>query len=158
MDLLQGADNHFFDPDAYRLLSESTSTPILAGENGYLRQGFRTLIDQNAVDIVAPDLHHCGGIAEFAELFGVLVAPHNANFSIAFMANLHAAAVMPRNYIAFEFHLADEYPWWEDILTGVEKPLIQNGFAAVPDNPGLGFDLNADVISQHLAPGETYFE
>ncbi len=163
-DLLQGADNHFFDPTAFRLLSESTSTPILAGENGYLRTGFRDLLDQQAVDIVAPDLHHCGGLAElkwlaeFADLHGIQIAPHNANFAIAFMANLHVGAVMPRNYIAFEFHLTDGFPWWEDALTGVEKPLIKDGFAKVPDRPGLGFDLNEEVIRQHLAPGETWFE
>ena len=97
------------------------------------------------------------GSRSWPDLYNVLVAPHNANHAVSFMANLHAAAVMPRNYIAFEFHQADDRNW-DDILEGVDRPLIKDGFATVPDSPGLGFELNEEVVRQRLAPGETYFE
>ena len=144
-------------------LSDSTTTPIMTGEHLYLRNGFRDLIASHAVDVVAPDIQDVGGlaeskwVAELANLYNVLVAPHNANHAVSFMANLHAAAVMPRNYIAFEFHQADDHNW-DDILEGVDRPLIKDGFATVPDSPGLGFELNEEVVRQRLAPGETYFE
>jgi len=162
-DLLTGDYNPYTDPEAYRLLASSTSTPILTGEQIYLRQGFRSLIDQHAVDIVAPDICDVGGlaeakwIAEFADLYGVLIAPHNFSLPIAFMANVHAAAAMPRNFIAFEHHMAD-IPWWEDLVKGVEKPMIKEGFAKVPDKPGLGIELDEKVVRKHLAEGEAYFE
>jgi L-alanine-DL-glutamate epimerase-like enolase superfamily enzyme len=162
-DVLTGADNEYVDVDAYRALSSSTSTPIQTGENIYMRQGFKALIDQHAVDIVAPDIMIVGGlaeakwVAEFADLYSLLVAPHNAHDAIAFIANLHVCATMPRNYIALEFHLSDR-PGWDDILTGIDKPLIKDGFATVPDAPGLGIELNEEALRQRLAERETYFE
>ena len=162
-DPFEGADVPYVDVEAYRLLSDSTTTPILTGEHLYLRNGFRDLIANHAVDVVSPDIQDVGGlaeskwVAELADLYNVLVAPHNANHAVSFMANLHAAAVMPRNYIAFEFHQADDRNW-DDILEGVDRPLIKDGFATVPDSPGLGFELNEEVVRQRLAPGETYFE
>ncbi|MEM2905099.1 MAG: mandelate racemase/muconate lactonizing enzyme family protein [Candidatus Bathyarchaeia archaeon] len=162
-DLLTGDYVPYTDPEAYRLVSQSTSTPILTGEHIYLRQGFRELIGWHAVDIVAPDACDVGGlaetkwIAELADLYGVLIAPHNAGLPISYMANVHAAAAMPRNYIAFEFHSIDD-PEWLDMVRGVEKPLIKDGFTTVPDTPGLGLELNEPYVRKHLAEGETYFE
>ena len=162
-DLLTGADIPYVDVEAYRLLTASTSTPIQTGENVYLRKGFKRLIDQHAVDIVAPDIMDVGGlaeakwVAEFADLYGLLIAPHNSCDTIAFIANLHVCATMPRNFIALEFHMSDR-PGWEDLVTGVEKPLIKDGFATVPDKPGLGIELNEEVVRGRLVEGETYFE
>jgi L-alanine-DL-glutamate epimerase-like enolase superfamily enzyme len=64
--------------------------------------------------------------------------------------------VATENVVALEHHGVD-VPWWEDIVTGVEKPLNQKGFARVPETPGLGVELNLDVIKQHLARGEECF-
>jgi L-alanine-DL-glutamate epimerase-like enolase superfamily enzyme len=153
----------YVDAEAYRLLTSSTSTPILTGEQIYLRQGFKSLIDLHAVDIVAPDICDVGGlaetkwIAEFADLYNVLAAPHSLGLPIVFMANVHAAAAMPKNFIAFEFHMAD-VPWWEELVKGIEKPLVKDGFTKVPDTPGLGIELNEKAVREHLAEGETYFE
>jgi len=162
-DLLTGDYTPYTDPKAYRILTLSTSTPILTGEQIYLRHGFRDLIEQHAVDIVAPDICDVGGlaeakwIAEFVDLYGLLIAPHNMGFPIVFMVNVHAAAAMPQNFIAFEFHSA-EIPWWEKVVKGLEKPLIKNGFVTVPESPGLGIELNEKVVRKHLPEGEKYFE
>jgi L-alanine-DL-glutamate epimerase-like enolase superfamily enzyme len=162
-DLFEGADMPYIDPAAYKVLSDSTTTPILAGEAVYLRRGFRDLIDRHAVDVVAPDIQDVGGIdeakrvAELADLYGVLVAPHNAQHAVSFMANVHLGAVVPRNFLCFEFHQAD-IAGWEDAIVGPQKPLMQDGFANVPDTPGLGFDLNHDMICAQQVPGEPYFE
>ena len=162
-DLLTGDYTPYTDPEAYRILTSSTVTPILTGEQIYLRHGFRDLIEQHAVDIVAPDICDVGGlaeakwIAEFADLYGLLIAPHNVGLPIVFMANVHTAAAMPQNFIAFEFHSVD-IPWWEDIVKGLEKPMIKDGFVNVPDSPGLGIELNEKVMRKHLSEGEKYFE
>jgi len=48
-------------------------------------------------------------------------------------------------------------PFWEDLVTGIEKPIVNRGFVKVPDTPGLGIELNEEVVKQHLTePG--YFE
>jgi len=56
-----------------------------------------------------------------------------------------------------ENHALD-MPWWQDMVTGIDKPLIDHGFAHVTDAPGLGIELNPDVVKQHLKPGTGYFE
>ena len=48
------------------------------------------------------------------------------------MANVHAAAAMPKNFIAFEHHMVD-VPWWKNIVKGLEDPLIQDGYVKVPE-------------------------
>lgn len=82
---------------------------------------------------------------------GVAVAVHMAESPVACMAAVHAAAAM-HNVLAMEFHSVD-VPWWKDLVTGLPDPLIQDGFIAVPEKPGLGFDgLNEELIAQHINP------
>jgi L-alanine-DL-glutamate epimerase-like enolase superfamily enzyme len=57
--------------------------------------------------------------------------------------------------LALEFHAID-VPWWDDLIVG-EKPIIRDGFIAVPDAPGLGVQLNEEVVRAHLAEGEEFF-
>ena len=83
------------------------------------------------------------------------MAMHFAGSPISFMANVHCAAAT-QNFVALEHHSVD-VPWWDDLVTGPVKPLVKNGFAAVPDGPGLGVDVNEEVIREHLIPGEKYF-
>ena len=50
-------------------------------------------------------------------------------------------------------------PWWESLATTTSgKPLFDKGFAPVPDSPGLGVELNEEVVKAHLRPGSGYFE
>jgi hypothetical protein len=71
------------------------------------------------------------------------------------MASVHVAATL-RNFLVMENHAVD-MPWWQDLVSGLQKPIIQDGYISVPEKPGLGVELNAEVIKQHLRyPG--YFE
>jgi len=80
---------------------------------------------------------------------------HFAGTPVSFMANLHCASAT-ENFIALEHHSVD-VPWWEDLVTGIPKPIFQKGFATAPDKPGLGIELNEEVVKAHLAPGTQYF-
>jgi L-alanine-DL-glutamate epimerase-like enolase superfamily enzyme len=110
------------------------------------------------VDIVHPDLATSGGLLEtkkigdYAEEHGIAMAMHQAGTPISFMANVHCAAAT-QNFLALEHHSVD-LPWWESLvkMTG-KQPMITKGYANVPlDSPGLGIDLNEEVIKQHLSP------
>jgi L-alanine-DL-glutamate epimerase-like enolase superfamily enzyme len=82
------------------------------------------------------------------------MAIHMAESPIAAMAAAHVA-VATENFMALEYHSV-EVPWWDDIVTGLPKPLVKDGFIHVPDKPGLGIDDVVDeVISQHLQPHVT---
>ena len=146
------------------MLKEITSAinvPTLTGEDIYCLSGFKELIDQRAVDMIQPDLATAGGILEtkrigdYAQERGVPMAMHFAGSPVSFMANVHCAAAT-ENVVALEHHGVD-VPWWEDLVTGVEKPLNQKGLVRVPETPGLGVELNLEVVKQHLARGEECF-
>ena len=62
------------------------------------------------------------------------------------MGCVHAAAAT-ENFIALEHHSVDN-PWWEDLVTGLDKPLVQGGYVTVPEKPGVGVDLNEEVVKE----------
>ena len=140
-------------------VTKSTTTPIAVGENRYRVTEERRLVETQAVDIVAPDLPKVGGmretrkIADVANQFYVPVALHNVSSPVGTMASAHVAAAIP-NALAVEYH-SYELDWWADLVDG---PVIEDGRIAVPDRPGLGVELDRDVVADHLADGETLFE
>jgi L-alanine-DL-glutamate epimerase-like enolase superfamily enzyme len=147
--------------ELWKQITTALDVPTLTGEDIYLKAEFIKLIDAHAVDLIHPDLASAGGILEtkkigdYAEERGVGMAMHFAGTPISFMANIHCAAAT-QNVIALEHHSID-VSWWEDLVTGPDKPLVKAGFARVPDRPGLGIDLNEEVIRGHLIRGEPYF-
>ncbi|MCK5702429.1 MAG: mandelate racemase/muconate lactonizing enzyme family protein [Cyclobacteriaceae bacterium] len=147
--------------DQWRQITEAIATPTLTGEDIYLKEEFIKLIDKKAVDMVHPDLASAGGILEtkkigdYAEEHGIAMAMHFAGTPISFLANVHCAAAT-QNFVALEHHDVDT-PWWEDLVKGIEKPILKDGFVKVPETPGLGVDLNDEVIKEHLREGEKYF-
>jgi L-alanine-DL-glutamate epimerase-like enolase superfamily enzyme len=140
--------------DQYARLRGATTIPVCTGEDIYLKEGFVTLINAEAVSVIHPDILTCGGalelkkIADIADENGVAIAIHMAESPVACLAAAHTAAAM-HNVLAMEFHSVD-VPWWSDMISGLDRPLIDNGFIHVPDKPGLGFDaLNEEVLLQH---------
>jgi L-alanine-DL-glutamate epimerase-like enolase superfamily enzyme len=152
----------WWDIAGHRRVTEAIRVPTAAGEELYLWDGFREMIETRAVDIVHPDLLTAGGMAEtkrvadYAERYGLPTALHFAGSPIAFMANLHTAAAIP-SFVALEHHGLD-LPFWQDLVTGLPDPLIEEGYVHVPDKPGLGVDLNEEGIRANLRPPSGLFE
>lgn len=143
--------------DQYVRLRNSTTIPVCTGEDIYLKESFRPLIEQGGVSVIHPDILTCGGalelkkIADMADDHGVAVAVHMAESPVGCPAAVQTAAAM-NHVLALEFHSVD-VPWWGDMVTGIPKPLFQNGFIQVPEKPGLGFDdLNEEVLRDHIDP------
>ncbi|MBE7544985.1 MAG: mandelate racemase/muconate lactonizing enzyme family protein [Bryobacteraceae bacterium] len=147
--------------DLWKQITDAIHIPTLTGEDIYLKEPFIELCRNHAVDIVHPDLASSGGLLETKKIgdmameYGHAMAMHFAGTPVSFMANLHCAAAT-ENFLALEFH-SQEVKWWEDMVTGIDKPIVHKGFAKVPQGPGLGVELNDDVVKQHLAPGTSYF-
>lgn len=137
--------------DALRELKQRVDVTLLTGENCYGRHDFRDLIETQAVDFLAPDVPKTGGIAEtkkiadMAEAYYQSLIPHNIGSPVATVATAHVGATAP-NFYALEYHARD-VEWWEDLVVG--EDLIQDGTITVPDEPGLGIDLDWDVVEQH---------
>jgi L-alanine-DL-glutamate epimerase-like enolase superfamily enzyme len=81
------------------------------------------------------------------------MAMHFAGTPISFMANVHCATAT-ENFLALEHHSVD-VPWWEDMVS--PKPNASGGWGTVTERPGLGIEVNLEVVKQHLAPGTQMF-
>lgn len=143
--------------DHYVRLRNATSVPICTGEDIYLKEGYEKLIKAGGVSVIHPDILTCGGalelkkISDIADENGVAVAIHMAESPVACMAAVHTAAAM-HNVLAVEYHSID-IPWWSDMVNGLPKPLIENGFIKVPETPGLGIEsLNEELLREHINP------
>jgi L-alanine-DL-glutamate epimerase-like enolase superfamily enzyme len=140
-------------------VKRSTATPILTGENLILLAGFLPLLENQAVDLIAPDLQKCGGlleakrIAAMAEFHGISLAPHCIAGPLGLMASAHLCATAP-NFVALEFH-GQEVPFWDALIDG--PPLIQEGLVAMSERPGWGVELNDAVAREYAKPGEAWF-
>jgi L-alanine-DL-glutamate epimerase-like enolase superfamily enzyme len=143
--------------DQWRQLTEAVATPTCTGEDIYLTENFKPLLDNGAIRVVHPDPATSGGIAEtkrlgdYAEQRGVAMALHLAASPVATMASVQLAAAT-QNFLALEHHAAD-VDFWDDLVTGLPKPIIGDGYIDVPDTPGLGFtDINTELFAEHLDP------
>ena len=160
-DTLTGDYIPWVDPDVYRELTTSTSIPIHTGEQIYLRNNYKALIETNAVRIVGPDPCDVGGlaelkwVAELAQLHGVLIAPHGTlNGVLGLAALVQVCATLPDKYIACEFPTGNP-EWWYDIVDGI--PEVVDGMIDVGTRPGLGVTFRTEEARKYLLPEDAEF-
>jgi L-alanine-DL-glutamate epimerase-like enolase superfamily enzyme len=141
----------------YVRLSHAVTTPICTGEDIYLKENFKPLIEARAVSVIHPDLATSGGILEtkrigdYAQEHGIAMAMHMAGSPVAAMASVHCAAAT-ENFLVLENHSVD-IPRWNDLCDGLPKPLIVDGYIQAPETPGLGLgDINLDCLREFLDP------
>ena len=146
--------------DSWRRLCDSSKVPICMGENLARREGFKDFILNQGCDILHPDLRNSGGfletkrIADMAHVFALPMANHNTGSQVNTYASAQWAASI-RDYIALET-ITGEGDWMDQVLL-LNGPYIKDGFIPVTDRPGLGIELNPDVVRSHLAPGEVWW-
>src|SRR4028119_1316819 len=150
------------NPEAYKKITDSTSTPICAGENHYLAYGFRRLLEIGAVDIVMPDLQKAGGLSEgqrianLANLYYVPFAPHMVASFLGAMASAHVCASVP-NFLILEwqsyFHTD---PMFKDIIT-YDGKWVENSFMTVSDKPGIGVEINEEGMKKYATKELPFF-
>ena len=162
-DLLTGDYVPWVHADVYREVTRATTVPIHTGEQIYLRHNFKELIETKAVRIVGPDPCDVGGIAElkwvaeYADLHGVLMAPHGTgNGLLGLAALVQVAATLPANYIAFEYPTGNP-AWWYDIVEGLPDPIVVDGHIEVGTRPGMGVDFIVERASDYLLPEDADF-
>jgi galactonate dehydratase len=150
------------NPEAYKLITDSTSTPICAGENHYLAHGFRRLLEIGAVDIVMPDLQKAGGlgegqrIANLANLYYVPFAPHMVASFLGAMASCHVCASVP-NFMILEWQIYfHKDPMFKEIVT-FDGPMVTNSFIQLSEKPGVGVEINEEGMRKYATPGVPFF-
>ena len=144
----------WYQMDLIKQITDAVDVPICTGEDIWLLEPFEELCRRHIVDVIQPDLSTSGGILEtkrigdMAQRYGVPMAMHMAGSPICCFANAHCAAAT-ESFLVMENHSVD-IPWWDSLVDGVEKPILNKGFVKVPDGPGLGFKLNEEAVKQHL--------
>lgn len=138
-----------------------TRTPICAGENLYLRWGFRELLEAQAADVIMPDVPKCGGLAEsrkianYAEVYYVPLAPHLVSTPLGTMATCHVCASVP-NFLILEWHALEEREVWNSYNTGAS--IVEDGHIRLGDAPGVGVELDMEAVRRHAVAGHGVFE
>lgn len=129
----------------------STMIPVAVGESECTRFDFAALIAARAADILQPDPAFCGGITEamriaaLASAFNLRLAPHLWAGAPCFFAGLHVLAAAPAGYIV-EFSLGAN-PMIHDLSRA--PVVVQDGTIAVPDAPGLGLEMDIEIIARY---------
>lgn len=149
--------------EVYKLIADSTTTPICVGENQYLAYGFRQMLEIGAVDIVMPDLQKCGGlgegqrIANLANLYYTPFAPHMVASFLGAMASAHVCAAVP-NFMILEwqsyFH---SQPMFKEIIS-YDGEWVSNSYITVSEKPGIGVEINEAGMKKYAIPGIPFFE
>ena len=142
-------------------LRSASKVPIGMGENLARRHGFKDFIINQGCDIVQLDIRNTGGlleskkISDLADLFYLPMAAHDTGSIICNIATVHWAASV-RDFLAAET-LIGRGNWMDDVIVH-DGPIVKDGHIAVPTKPGLGIELNKEVVKANLARGEKYWD
>jgi len=148
---------HYYAEEAQ--ICAGTEMPILSGEDMFGFDELKKMINAGAIDYFHPDPTTFGGIhqsrqaAMWAHERGVRTALHQSNSPIAMMMCAHIAAGIP-DFLSCEHHYP-EISWYNNLIDGVPKPLMVDGYVQIPDGPGLGVTPNDTEMSKHLPWGTT---
>ena len=133
-----------------RRFAANSRVTLGTGEDIWLAENFRGVLEAG-VGLAHPDLLTIGGFGEMKKLgdmcetYGAAIALHMAESPVGFMAAVHAAAAL-KNVLCVEFHSADHPEWFDLVRPKIE---LKDGFAAVPDSPGLGIEsLNEELVAK----------
>ena len=132
-------------------VAAKSRVPIATGERLIDRREFDELLRLRAVDILQPDICHCGGlleakkIAAMAEAASTGVAPHNPLGPIAGVAALHFAVSTPNHVIQEE--MVGAVPWYDEVVQGPIR--MVDGHWQVPEAPGLGIEVDEAACDRH---------
>jgi galactonate dehydratase len=144
------------NPEGLAQLAHLVSTPIALGERLHSRWDFKPFLEAGAVDIVQPDLSHCGGILEarriaaMAEAYDIAVAPHCPLGPLALAACLQLAATAP-NVALQEMSLGIHYNVGGDLYTFCKDPApltASDGWLPIPQGPGLGVEIDEEKVRE----------
>jgi D-galactarolactone cycloisomerase len=150
------------DLEGYLDVRRALQLPITGGEHLGSLDAFREYVSRRVVDVLQPDVANCGGlsaarkIAGLAQAFHIRVYPHVWGTPVAVAAGLHLAATLPSTPPTvtptplaqeplFEFD-STPHPIRDAMLTDALRP--KDGWLTVPNGPGLGVEVDPDVLAR----------
>ncbi|MFB6156530.1 MAG: mandelate racemase/muconate lactonizing enzyme family protein [Haloferacaceae archaeon] len=140
-----------YDVEGLAELRRKLDVPIATGENEYTKWGFRDLLEARAADYLMPDVMRCGGITEarkvsaLVEAFDLVLSPHCFTTGVGLAATIHTLAASPAGeWLEFD---TTGFELFEDLF--VSDLAVEGGRVSLPDDPGLGVELDEGVIGEY---------
>ena len=140
---------HYLNVGLQEKATRNVKIPMAAGERLYTRWGYRPYFEKQALDVIQPDLCLVGGITEgkkvcdYANIYDITVQVHVCGSPISTAAALHMESVIP-NFLIHEHHTHAIKDYNREICMQDYQPV--DGFYEAPDAPGLGVELNDEVV------------
>jgi galactonate dehydratase len=140
------------DIPSLQKVAEHVNIPVATGERCFTRYGFREVLESGAPDIIQADIIHAGGflemkkIAAMADVRSMVMAPHNSNGPVCTAASVHFD-FCTTNFKVQECFDDFSETWVREAVPGC--PVPREGYFYAPEKPGLGIQLNEEVIKEH---------
>jgi galactonate dehydratase len=138
--------------DGLARVADSVAIPIAAGERRATIWGWRAMVEREIVDVIQPDTGRAGGISQMKKLAGmaeahhIMMAPHSGTLGpVAEFAALHLLAAIP-NTLMLE-RIENDWSGRNEVISA--PPVLENGALLVPTAPGLGVDINEEVVARY---------
>lgn len=147
------------DLDGYVEVTRKLDMAIAGGENEFTKFGFRRIIEKRAMDIVQPDVCAAGGITEckkiatLAQASSLQCVPHAWGTAIGLAATMHYLASLPFSPpclvpVPPMLEYEQTFNPFRDELSTTDLTHT-DGFVTVPDGPGLGIEINREVLERY---------
>jgi galactonate dehydratase len=146
---------NYLNSKVHDKVAKRVNVPIAGGERLYNRWGIRPYMEDQSIDVLQPDIGLCGGFTEakkvcdYADVYDVRIQAHVCGGPVATAASLHLETAIP-NFLIHEHHTYAIKDWNRELC--IQDPQPVNGFFEVTEVPGLGIELNDDVVyrSPHM--------
>ncbi|MCG8483795.1 MAG: mandelate racemase/muconate lactonizing enzyme family protein [Clostridia bacterium] len=141
-----------YDYEGSAEVKKTSIIPVAGYEQEFTRYGFKKLICADSVSIVQPDVTWAGGITEcrkiaaVAQAFNIPCIPHVFSSGISLASNLHLIGSIPNGSL---LEYDRNYNPLRNTLINEELLPDKNGFVHIPDRPGLGIEVNEDIIKKY---------
>ena len=142
-------------------LKRGTGVPLMTGEKLETLKQFKPFLDEQAVDIIHPDISYAGGftgimkLADYAAITRTPIALHNVGSLVRTYASAHLSMAI-QNFYRSESRLGRPGRMIEKMAVG-EPPVVRNGTLQVPDKPGLGLTISESFLKEHLMKDEPWW-
>ena len=140
---------NYLNSELHKRVADKVNVPIAGGERLYNRWGVRPYLEDQSLDVLQPDIGLCGGFTEtkkvcdYADVYDVRIQAHVCGGPVATAASLHLETAIP-NFLIHEHHTYAIKKWNRELC--IQDPQPVNGFFQVSEEPGIGIELNDEVV------------
>lgn len=142
---------NYLNSAVHKKVSDNVNVPIAGGERLYHRWDVRPYFEDQSIDVLQPDVGLCGGFTEakkvcdYADVYDIRIQAHVCGGPVATAASLHLETAIP-NFLIHEHHTYAIKDWNRELC--LQDPQPKNGVFKVTEVPGIGIELNDEIVKR----------